>query len=1773
MRLDCIDDLDARIKVLREISELKGADEYFRKSHHRAGSATPLEPYTGDGPICDICMLEAAEPKHQPQFEKITLWFVWLCIRYHYEELSFEKYKEYLDSAEGDSRLNTSEQGRRIAAAGCEIRKLGDPKPQRQRDALCRLDLQLNEDHARHLGHLCKLVNRISGIDNTLVQKWAKYSDLTLNQAELELHNMRDGVHYSIRYVLRLLWVPGTGGRGVTSAYSRQQRERRKYLRPRVHRYGELRGHSRPDDDGDGESGIIIDIDKAPGPDKPARKPHKDEQVDHAEDPDDPGGDPIFRIYIGDRCDDHIGSYYASKAAQYVIEYQNAQLPWSKDRLSSQALESLLRSLQPNVLDSDDNYGAKLLVLLSLMTGRSLDAVGKTQIVADASRAKNDSDIQICVTEQTLRLRAATPKLTRSAKKQERRITHDMAEYLTVGLPDIALQLVGDGDWLGDQLLRPKRYLAAAKALIAGLPSHLGIRPALVRDSLVFVLLEQSGGDLGIVKIVTNRQGLNYNNIIHYAAYPESVANKAWGRALEEILDTPFQPRRAPGSTEQAEKYLGTPDAINKDLLCAQLTDLQAKLHERLADSEWIPFHNLFTLYTLLWVNLATASRAQVSPAPVAIIGDIAVVSDKHRDDDSAERLVPLSDGVLAQLRSYFAYVWNLSLRVPKLKPIADAFESGVINFQFINKKGQVVNYRPKWLYQNESLIPMPGNWARKLCRAELIDIGGRFLDAGMGHWTAGRHPYRYTSTLACRHSRAQWLTGQRRLESELGFQVIAHPEVSQPVFEWPLIPALKSMTAPKKVEQESTVVLDFAAECMAADEKLYDAICEADVKEPSAVASLILLIVKKYSADEQHAFNVADTCCEMARKKWRVPVYAQKPRRQFERDWLINRTALHNLAFFTTHIMPGFEADLRNLPRPSKLDCADSIDLGRFVMLCIWRQGLVSWPVLDEFIKSYCTGGILGTDNLRYVPTEIRCRRNGARMGRLNFLEPYCRIYMVAEHARLRTAFEPLFKLNTQQRRAKVQAALVAYLRCFTDITIGHVLTITLKAAQQYHMLEGSPVLAAYATAEFETHDLPENEIRHLAGFAARVRDYPESDLDQPTSVEGGLRRDVADLPGKALDSSRDIVHRIAYKRSPDVREIKHQISQIKTATQLEQLVVAFSLWLLRREIKTVNRRLGGEEKKRFQRILEIVGYSLIGFAHSASEGMGIDENLLVNLEEQFVDLHPNIDPGPGFQVFRKFLRQKSGRAATEKLGFTIGDVEPPTPRGVLAKIVTPELVQQVRTAIDLVRESGIGNPKTRKIAQRHLEFVDLFGLRRTEAERIREKDIQGNLIRVQPYGEHTLKTKWSNRNLPRALVNLAGLDWVNEISASTDRQMIVHNEQDRINGHNFFDSVNKLIQKQAADPETHIHILRHAMASRLMLSMLSEAVDYDKIENQFPWLSKFIIAKDQIDVLLGGEGPGGHGAQAISALLGHSHPTTSLRYYIHTMGVAFYAHLYGLPQVDMVKSFEFRLGNPRTMQRRISAWREETQNLDRTEAFAHVFNALEDHAERLCPHVVSNDTTHLGIDPPVEPTKNDGQEPPVIHPPQITFEKLAALEQVLRGDAPDDGVFDLKKIKVALKAFQEIPTGKRGGKTKRHKLEMVDDIPMPTRLPADSPTRAGAIVCEWLDRLLRFDPEEFKWVLQKWLYHSEREFGRMAMDDIDVQHFVALPVCNGVKLLEEKKTFPGSSSGRKDRVQKFGRIRCTNQDGKPIRRDASAVRWALTWTAALYYKPATLA
>ena len=81
-------------------------------------------------------------------------------------------------------------------------------------------------------------------------------------------------------------------------------------------------------------------------------------------------------------------------------------------------------------------------------------------------------------------------------------------------------------------------------------------------------------------------------------------------------------------------------------------------------------------------------------------------------------------------------------------------------------------------------------------------------------------------------------------------------------------------------------------------------------------------------------------------------------------------------------------------------------------------------------------------------------------------------------------------------------------------------------------------------------------------------------------------------------------------------------------------------------------------------------------------------------------------------------------------------------------------------------------------------------------------------------------------------------------------------------------------------------------------------------------------------------------------------------------------------------------------------------------------------------------------------------------------------------------------------LQRLAAIGSGKKGSRQPRHVLEVRgNDTRVPPVLAAGSATAAAVMLCRWLEALRIGRPEELQWLLDKWIFRSERERGRMTL------------------------------------------------------------------------------
>lgn len=1514
-----IPDLQARLAILRRISELKNLPIEFTRSSQADTSKTPLYGNTGDGPACDGLLILPEDESDEQAFEHLIVWFVWQSVRHNHIKIPSQTYVSYLDTEELGSRLVNKKEGGRLASAFRAVRALGVASNSDSLRRVLELDLALDEQASRELSTLCRIA-QLKKIPDGFADKWSEDLELEEQDFRNRIDIAKHEIDASLRILLTGLWEPLFDPKR-TGVGTRPGRIRRESKSLSLRRYGGQVVVSEPIVVGGVHSGVVSDIHL---PDRPEKSGQCDDEPDLP-------NEPALSLFIGERKN-FIGASYAARGLRAVIEYDAAKLPYARSRLSRQAIARVIELTVPAPGDDKALVGGRLLLALSLISGRSLAAVKSFVIVSgenassqvaaliQSSEVDKNASLTINAEDMTQTVHAGEPHLKKPITDGLNKYLNPHRHYLQLHIPEPLHALIAtcvDREIFDGR--KRESYVTNARRLVRGEPSHIGISEKGIREALHRNLLLAKGGDLGLVKVITDDQSLNGNNIIHYASYMTRDAEQEWYLGVHTIFCTNPDPHDFKPSAWAGDTHVGSPYRFKIEVFEQLFAKLKSRFSDHLASGDHQKLFNTYTLYTILWMNIATCGRARLTPAPVAIVnGCWALMTDKSRSDGSTDRVVPLTDAALAQLKAYFDFAWQLSITEPRLQILLRDFSDGTMKFQWYRKDGKLVDFRPVHIEKEfASLIQLPGNFARKLVRAEGISLPGRFLDAGMGHWVRGRHPWRMTSNMPSAKFACDWTLMQEQLEKRLGLQVLHHPNAQPGFITWPptgLVRPAAKKTAPRPVSIER----DFAHELEQCDRELFQLLEFQDAPEPLIAKELaIMYLTSQGLEDEDELAQLAGSVCEYMRKKWKVPIFPARPTAVLARDWMIDRVGLLNLAHFERTFLPAFQQDLERLPVVVESEQGRLIEYGRLIMIAVWRLGLHSKPAIDGFLKTIRHKPILATGDLRYLELLIPGANQRDATERTLILDDFSQAFLTAGKAHLCEFIDSFWDDRTQTRRNRWDRAVNAYVQSLGIQTVEFgVVGLMIGAANQQLMLQASPSLAAYTKGDYITHDLNDEELRRLTGLAPRSGYQSELLSGTANPVESQRQGDqsaglLEKLP-QGTDPVRDMVTCSSRTRSVMIKKCR----DVKTETSAEKLIQAYALWLLDQddltkyetapELRSKNKaKIPIRTKNQFAQRVMAVGYAILGFGALQEAWSRIDEELLDALFELSRDVLPSSNHRAAWYHFGVWLR--SPECTAIELGFEIGNLGFNSDRNVSAKIIHPNSVAKVLERL-LSAKSGIGNPAMRQAARNLVNLAQVYGTRRSEAEMLRQLDYQGDVLRLQPYDEKTLKTSWAERLLPLVFADEQTRRWIAGRDGKPDEQLI--DEIGRYaHGYNFYDRLNKALQQLNGDANLRLHHFRHTLATRLALSMHSEVVDYRKIYEELPWLESLLMPRPEVEALLGNEGHAGHGLQAISALLGHSHPTTTLAHYCHSMGLIFYAFQQSNDIIDMSRSFENRL------------------------------------------------------------------------------------------------------------------------------------------------------------------------------------------------------------------------------------------------------------------------
>ncbi|MGH8111802.1 MAG: hypothetical protein ACREPL_07710, partial [Rhodanobacteraceae bacterium] len=299
------------------------------------------------------------------------------------------------------------------------------------------------------------------------------------------------------------------------------------------------------------------------------------------------------------------------------------------------------------------------------------------------------------------------------------------------------------------------------------------------------------------------------------------------------------------------------------------------------------------------------------------------------------------------------------------------------------------------------------------------------------------------------------------------------------------------------------------------------------------------------------------------------------------------------------------------------------------------------------------------------------------------------------------------------------------------------------------------------------------------------------------------------------------------------------------------------------------------------------------------------------------------------------------------------------------------------------------------------------------------------------------------------------------------------------------------------------------------------------------------------------------------------HSHPTTTIRHYVHVLSIALHGALRKGEALDMSRSFERRIGGKSTVQRWATQLRAEFADAaDTEEQRVRVNRALRDRIERRFRWMgIDRDETrrtvaHFQLQESMPARSADASADAIV------FDRSELVDRSLRDARVLLDRQEIELYRQGLLWLNAIGTGRRGGGLPRHVLEQVrDGVWLPARLPAGSATEAAVSLCNWLESIRADRPEDFDWLLEKWVYASERERGRMRLDSqSEVDRARALAVSGQVKVEVRGAAVAETGKASARSVPRM-RIKCLDVSGQTIVRDTVAVRWVLSHIVARRY------
>jgi hypothetical protein len=1738
------ENIEAKFKLLRKISVLETDNEHFTTPYtSNSDQIWPLYGCTGDSAICELMLVTAELPAHESDYEKFLLWFCYLALNYYQIEGDSGRYKKYL--LDGKKCYRPAQKAALVYAASREAKYLGEATKVETLKNLVGIGIEPDELINITLGTV------LSFDDHLLETK--EFCDLyELNADDFKDYRewLRSCLPSDLHKLLKVLWskkIPKTSGGGgaggkknptpklppqirVISVGGKQSMEQsvRKPSPGTV--WLEFVITKQPN--GYVSAGRIVN--PSGGRSLVMQEPHEQPTL-YA---------PLIQLMDGPIQAQH----FSALTIRHREEMRVAKLCFSTLRLSDRALKALRALIVPRDTDSLEYKVGKLIIALTLITGRDFSVVATTDIFWTYCAPVKSKPIGIDATNKQLVLFAPAPTVKSTIQKDETLFLKHSGEF-TVPLPATIIELCNLIGWdEGYDKIKPPTRIKAAKKLLQRLPESLQINGATIRYQLGHKLYQAGRSDIGLEKVVTDCNEANANNIIHYSGYPTHIVMGLYSAIQDELLGTetlysPIDQNTAIGC------YTTFCSETVSDLL-ARLKTLVEQVDPRMEPTRAF---NLITAYTACWLSLATAGRASTSPTPTIVVSGRAIINDKHRSDGSGLRSFPLTQAFQKHLKGYVEYVRRLAISNSDLQPLSIAPEDGLARL-FLIIEGKVQPYTPTLLNEflsTEGLPDMRGNWGRHFFEqaAKRAQIDTRLIDAAMGHAVAGRHPNANMSNFHNHGFQKVIVDLQTNLERTLGFGPISHLKDCENVTQtWHPLWIKRQQGFKEKPKKEPPHFdieqmikkngHNFVAELKA----------ETDIERQATVLNQVCIHVARQIAKEDQAEQLGECLGQLSdylRKQHGIPAYRIKKHIAFAKEWVTELNDLINLSYFEEYLLPNFKKDLEHLPHNDSPKMSVEQDLGRLIMICIWRLGLTSWPLIYSFLKRYCAAPMLHTGNLHYVEIQPRAQRNKQACSRTVLIDDYSVVYLATRRQQLVEALEPILKMTAAKARAACERKLKLYVKEYLPEVPPRLLTSVTGSAKQWIWLNASPIIAAYSSQEFDTHDIGDNVIRRFHGLAPRGI---ETEIVHNQLSEGALTSKTFNAFKLLKEEKSSFYLKIANTNSPWLSERTRKLSSLKATNRPENVFLYFSRWFYNQgEYRHIN-RFSSKQKAYVRQQLSSVAYCIAAALPDGEGTFIINGDWIDSIAESFIENDFNVDISVVLGLFTKFLNSKEFNQVASRENLSLGDLTRQFTKGPLNNILAPLEMAAIKAELN----SPIGpisSVSMREAARDLVELISLYGMRRNEALGLRGADFQGDMIRIQAYLNHRLKTAAADRCQPVAFMGVENIFMAE--NRHLHDQLINGAKHGFVNGHNFYDPINKLIQRVSRDSGLHLHSIRHTVASMMHLAANSESAPLEIIERYFPALSDLGTYLDRFNILVGDEGQTGHGEQAISALLGHAHPTTTQRHYVHTHCFSLFSALHNNDTVDPLKSFYHHLQSTRSNDNFIRDHKEDCSR-------QKILSNLVARAHKAHPEAFLTDNTPLEQAQSV--ISQNESENLSRDPNSVDIDSLLQMDidvmSAIKAKMPTEDHPLLSK----LARLFELKTKKKGSNVSRVKMDESRYTPIHQQLSAPSSKEAAPIIAKHLELLRTTEPEDYQWLLHKFLNPIDRERCRVQLIGAsEAKRWRALTGTAINFVAAQNAVTKGIGRNVRKKVY-YGQINIPGKSSAQENRDTSAVRWALT-------------